>query len=54
MQVTYDDPEGRKEKAKLLARIERCKDVSYTNVFADSEPNNTVLTPYVHEHSVCT
>ena len=25
LQVTYDDPEGRRERAKLLARIERCK-----------------------------
>ena len=24
LQVTYDDPEGRKEKEKLLARVERC------------------------------
>lgn len=24
LQVTYDDPEGRREKAKLLARIQRC------------------------------
>ena len=23
LQVTYDDPEGRKEKEKLLARVER-------------------------------
>ena len=23
LQVTYDDPEGRREKEKLLARIER-------------------------------
>ena len=43
LQVTYDDPEGRREKEKLLARVERFVGVEERERERERENNYIVM-----------